>query len=782
MPENGNINQQPASKRAVIAHTAARGLHASQGVARRVVGKGIEIADKRRTRTRGARKELTAHIHQSKEVAATSRMIPESFRVQYSSELVLNMYRKHLGRGKDYKGLFFCAYGSSGYFVGLSASIDILQLLLSPVAPPFIAPSAKLNVEVKGGAVEHLLLFVHRAFPNGLQMYSHRYQVPGGPQYDQYNWQTVSPICFMTLRGWEKRIEVSAGFEAGVSIGLPSLNIDGHSLTLDAANFQAGIRGGCRLYHLEDKLPGWYPHITDQRLEYDFFTVASPAKTEVKKLYNEWRKYLRDTYFKSVLTSQNPVFNPLRTLLNQRLTLDVSFSRGIFVHSSQEVEAWLNKLRTVVHQLTAQRVLQFPGNSYADLDNYLQTAILTLRNAKYQETASSTAREKLPLKHRYLPIPGNDLPNHHTRHCFADMTVWAMSTGASASSGISAAQEFSLGQIHTTDSVADDSAISAGGLGLSAGISVTGDARFMSSRYQTQAPSSKGRYLILTQDTKVTYTQVAFNYQAGVTVNLPFDIAELGYQLSNGRLLKNDINYYSATAYWQLSGEEGVVALEEGSGINFGVSISFKRLKALRDPRTPVAKNIKRYPYYLGISQTAFLSFVRSIPGEFFEPAFMRENPYILLESSFRFVNQEFGGVNEKGQLRSLVHQYFGKGKFQRSPNGQVELESIKCRVRLGTEIDRSAEVFKLGLHVAGVGLGISLQKVKRAGNMFIEDFYTWMNPALRAPSATAGQVPPSRPGQSQAVQQAALIPPTFEERERMVPATVLLPHTFQID
>lgn len=755
----------------------SRALHGAQQAGRQLVGKVIEVADSKRPKG-GAQAQVAAHITQSREVIVISRLVPDELRFLYSTELVLNMYQKHMGIEQDYKGLYFCAYGSSGYGVGLSVSVDIVQLLLSSVAPPFgLNLSITLKGGVKGTLIEHLLLLIHRAFPKGLNMYDFRYQGTDGRLRDQYTWHTTSPICFMTLQGWEKRIEVSVGFEAGLSVGLPSFNIDGHSLELNLANFEIGLNGGCRLYHLKDPLPGWYPHIMDQRLEQDFYKVSNPNKEELKRLINQWRKYLRDDVFKSIKSSTNPQLRQFQKLLDQRLTLDLSLSRGVVVHSSQKVLNWLNNIEWHFNELARNRLISISARDWQALTDYLGQAKSRLREAKFQANWSSQTGEQLPRKGRYNGISPTQLKQAESKYCRADITVWAFGAQASAKTGGSASQEISLGQFYQTNELADAASIGVG-LNLGAGTEIKGNARFMSSRYQTQAPSSKGKNLIFTQDAKVTYTQVVWSYSAGAGASLPFDV-EIGYTKAREKLLKNDMHYYSATGFWQEAPAGSRAALEEGSGLSLGTSISLNALAKLRATPNPPPAHLKRYPYYLGLNRATFLAFVNSIPASLFDPAFMTEHPYILLESNFRFINQEFVVVNTDGNLRSLCHQYFGKfgtggNKFTRLPMGIVELESVRCRVRLGDELDQTRSAFKLGLQVAGIGAGIEIEKIQRAGNMFVEDLYIWdvSTPYFESPASqqTPGPVAGSPP-----------VSPA-PDRDRKVPPTVLLPHTFQID
>lgn len=749
-----------------------KGGQAVGGVFRATTGKVIEVVNDTRLKPRDRQEMLAAHVAQSRELVVISRMVPDSLRLQHISELALETYKKHIVAENDYKGVYYCAFGNAGYLAGINVGADLVKLVLPAFALPFgFDTQANITVTFVGGGLKHLLLLLHRGFPKNMQMYHSTVQYSNGQQVNNHMWQTVTPITFMALSGWEKRFKGEIAFSAGASVGFPLINIDGHSLSLNLVNLNAGINAGGRFHKLKDPLPGWYPTVTDRSLEIDFARFANPDKEVLKGLINEWRKHLRDTVFQTWINSQDSEIKPFMNLLNQRLTSYVSPTRGVGVTGSVEVLNWLDSIEKFAREPSLIRKLSnLTSTDWEDVRKYINTALITLNNAKVQADRTEADGQKLPVKTRYKGLTEGQL-NQATSRCRADITVWAFGTGASASTGGSASQAITLGQFYQASEVAD--AVSAGaGLKLEAGTAATGNARFMSSRYQTEALSSKRINLILTQDTKVTYTQVVWNNQAGGAVSLPLDVA-IGYEREQRTLLKNDMNYYSATAYWEPIRHSLGILLKPGSGLSLGTSISLKALSELRS--NPVPAKIKRYPYHLGLSQGQFIAFVNSIPTSLFDPKFMQEHPYILIESSFRFLNDQYVQIQADGEIESLVKQ-FSSFWQTRSPGTLVALESIRCRLHLGSDLDQTRTAFKLGVQVAGIGAGIELEKVRRAGNLFIKDLYIADVGVLqKGQSVLIGTTPSTTSGGQPAA--AALTP----DRDQKVPAVVLLPHTFEL-
>lgn len=707
-------------------------------------------------RTQGV---IAAHNAVAREVVIASRLVPDHLRILHSSELVMDLYRKEVGVSEDYKGMYYCSYGSSGFSGGIEISVDIAQLLLSNLSPPLgIEISAEAKVEPKGDKVDHLLLMLNRGFP----------KTPISP----LTWKTNQPVCFMTLQGKELGVSIKGSVEAGASLGFEQLSINGHSLSLNLARVQAGIQGGCKFYRLNDPLPGWYSDIMDVNLQSDFAKVASPGKEQLKQQINEWRKHLRAVIFEEHpehATDQR--LDGFRKLLNKRLSIDFSLSRGLKVTPSHEVEIWLRNIRETIERLSRENIISLQQGEPEELEKYLAAAIQAITDAKHDDVQKGAKKVPLPLKSNYQQIMG-DLEGYKSKQCFANLTVYSVEGDASAEVGKDLSQAIPLGEIFKTDKVED---VEVASISASAGASIIGNARFMTSRYQTFSRSDNRQRMFLTQDTKITYTQVVGQYSAGAIASLPFDI-EVGYAKEGEKVLRNDMNYYSVSTYWLETNPFVNPQLCAGSGISLGTSISLKKLRTIAaksaistSPTDPdLAKLIRRYPYYLGLTFQQFINFVKQI-GPLITDEMIEEHPFLLIESNFSILNPETIEVIKEGdKLESLIKKFFGKKdrKISRLPQIPLRLESIRCRLRLGTDMDQTRSVFKLGVHVAGIGAGVSIEKVERAGNMFIKDLYVWDAPVQ---STFDPNVTPS-------------VAPKTITPDQKVPATVLLPHTFQID
>lgn len=724
------------------------------------------MIDKKRLNPRNAQQVTAAHIHNSRELVIISRLVPDQLRIHHHSELALETYKRYIGVEDDYKGTYFCSYGNVGYLVDLSLGLDVTKLLLPPLSLPFgIDASAEVSIGLKGGVIQHLLLLIHRGFPKGLQKtYLNTYT--DGSQGYSTEWETLSPICFMALRGYEKRFDFKVGASISLDVGFPQINIDGHSLSLNLASLSAAMNAGGRFYRMTDPLPSWYPSVLAEELEIDFARYATPNKEVLKGMIDKWRIHLRDTVFVDLRHDTRQEAENFIALLNQPLSLKLSLRRGVSVTPSQDVLQWLNTIESQFQYLLQRGIVTATPTEQAQIKEYLQNARATLSTTYYQAYHTKYTGENLPRKTRWDGLnvtPFLEQP-HYSR---AKITVWALGGSASVGIGVSGAQAAPLGKF---SQIAEAAGIDAPEVSASLGTAteIKGGARFMSSRYQTIAPSTSRKNMYMTQDTKVTYTQVVWSYSAGAAANLPFDF-QIGYEKGREKLLKNDINYYSGIAYWQHAGPNANTRALLGSGINLGTSISLKLLLEIKNNPNPNNPRLKRYPYFLGLRRQVFVAFASTLPASLFEPGFMLENPYIILESSFRFKTVGHVPTDHNGELQSLTKAFFRDqdGKFVRRPADTV-LECIRCRIRMGSDMEQTRSVFKLGLHVAGVGAGIGIEKIQRAGNLFMKDVYRWDTPYSLAVQPTP-----------QAEPQASVAPPDLDQN---VPATVLLPHTFQID
>lgn len=702
---------------------------------------------------------LAAHIAQQREVIVISRLVPDALRIQHSSELVLAMYRKHIGVQNDEKGVYYCAFGNAGYLAGIDVSLDLVKMVLPPFSLPLgVNVELKASLQFSAGGVKQLLLMLHRSFPK------------------QVSLQTINPLCFMALSGWEKRATAGISVQAGASVEPPTLiNLDGYSLSINLVNLQAGLKAGCRYIRLTDSNAGWYPSCTDANLETDVAQFANPDKEVLKGLLNEWRRHLRDEVFQTWKTSRDSRIKPFMEHLNQRLTFDISLSQGVVRSSSEQVENWLNGLGWHLRDLYKNGyTTTLTPQEYNQGTAYISTARTMLAQAKARAETARQTGQKLPQKQGNAPI--GHVPRS-TPRCRADIAVWSLGANAAASTGVDVSQAVSLGQFIQATEIADVASVQAG-LQAGARTELTGRAQFMSSRYQTESPplSRPGQNVVLTQDTKVTYTQAIWTYQAGGGITLPFDV-NISYQKAGQRFLKNDMSYSSATAYWEPASlwtvnDRKSARLETGSGLSLGISMSLKKIQVLKASQNQTPANIRHYPFHLGLTISQFIAFINAIPSSLFDPTFMQENPYILIESSFRFQTQQFVEVKADGELESLCNKFFQSGRIKDTT--KLALETVRCRVRLGSDLDQTKTSFKLGVDVLGVGGGVELTKIRQAENMFIKDLCI-LDFIVPRPVVSGVGLAGQQAGGAVAV-------PVALHPDQKVPAVVLLPHTFQLD
>lgn len=767
-------------------------------VGRRMAGAGLNRLDRNRKDQDILRDVIAAHIRESRELVVASNMVPDQYRIYALSELAQEAYLQHITREKDYKGIYYTVFGTSGYKISGTLELDIIQLILASLVPPLgINLSLGVSVTVEGGKIPYLLLMLHRSFPH------QQFSIPANP--GQSAWKTQKPINFLALHGNEISIKIKGEIGAGISIGLPTLNIDGHSLELNLASVAAGVEAGCKFYHLTDPFPGYYPLVSDPKLETDFGTVVSPGKEELKRQINAWRVHIRD----NVLTQEQldrPECEKLKELLNIRLRFGFSRTQILRIASTEDVIEWIDQIDKELNDLIVGRwIIPIEDQERNQLENYLKEAKESLQRTKWHADNSHAKGSPIPLKTDYAESTEANLASKRLmgKYNVVTASVWGLGGSVSASAGLSIVQEFPIGEFFPALAESEILPGIDAGLNLEAGVSITGNARFMSSRYQTISDDSNGGPMIFTQDTKVTYSQVVLSSSGVATAAFKSDF-EISFEREREKLLKNDMNYYSACAYWlgnpnpfvsiPSQNSAGEVPMREGSGLSLGISISLKKLhdyKEILDLDPEDDTFFRKYPQFLGIEPAVFKQFILSLPDLLFEDPFITEHPYILLESSFRFKTLQNIRITENGHPESLTKKFFRKqdGVYSRRNEEHTVLESIRVRVRYGSDLDQTRSVFKLGVQVAGIGANAGIEHIKRAGNMFIEDLYIWDVPiVVHAPPAIASSQPITSPAQRKKAQSAqteeATTAPIMspQNRDHKVPATVLLPHTFEIN
>jgi len=686
---------------------------------------------------------------------------------QGSAAIAYQMFLESLGAAEVEKGQYYTAYGSAGYSISLGVSFDFADLL-AIVAPP-LALVAKANAGTKGevGKVKHLLLVIHQAFETKMPK-----AIINTQQKAEVTFLNIPrPLVFESLYGGETNFGVTLGLEVGISreLSVPfvDLNLDGNALELNLFTGKASLGGKCKLIHLKDEFPAWYPSVLSKELEDDLFRIASPEKRAVKKEIDDFRKQLRDKITglgygarKEFITGST--VERLHTHLSTSLLLRF---RNLKEPSTPEIVEWLDETATLIAHLQPDPFTSADIQYYSE---YIDRIKKTLTDVKIGEKYQKRIHQQVPLKSWYDDHGKPELLDFYKSDlCHTHISVWGLEGEASASSSASASQEFPLplGKV-VPDALAENLSTEIS-FEAAAETNIRGNIRFMSSRYQTFAGPPVDKTVIFTQDTKITYTQVVWNARAGASANI-FNQIEREVGREREKVFKNDMNYYSVTAYWRPLAKL-TATLMPGSGLAKGISISSAKLRDLADhlgiDQQAFLKKLKKYHLALSLSISEFTAFLTQIKQEgFLSDSFIAEFPYILLESSFKFVdlgNRVVTRGGKAGRIESLTKKFF---KTENNINlriaGVTQFDSIRCRVRQGNDTDLSESVFKLGIHPPGPKFNIELSKIKRAGNLFIEDVFVYTPAPL---PAAPGQVPP-------------------EPAVPSVPPVVLLPHTFELE
>lgn len=709
-----------------------------------------------------------------------SPLIPVEAKIQSSAELALNMYRQTFGADAPYLGQYYCSYGSAGYNFSAEVGFDFGPLI-TLLAPPFCLtakPSLKGDVE----RVKHLLLVIQNAFPAVMPRPPITWGIPSvAPR------ELILPLCFMALYGVEKGGGVQFKAEVGLSVGVP-INIDGHELSLNLLSGEASVAGKCRFIHLEDQLPGWYRSVSDKELEEDVYRLASPSKRELKRRIDAFREVLKKKIKGISPREYHPVttesLKKLRDLLNTSLLIKPLRLTNP-KPSTVEVTEWLDNIVKPIQDLNHDDIV-FSDQDNTELQTYIKDIRDALTDAKVREVVQRRAKEPVPLKQHLDLLETSQIPDRKTNKCHTHIAVWGLEGSASGKTGDSVSQGFDLGMLTQMPGAENlGSSVSAE---VQAQTEIKGDVRFMSSRYQTYVAPPVGESLIFTQDTKITYTQIVWNASAGASVKLPFDFS-LGPERSWEKVFKNDMNYYSATAFWREVSAGHQASLLPGSGMAVGISMSSAKIQDLvQNINNPVFdRKLKKYHQNLALTPTELKAFLSTIPADLFTEDFVKEHPYVLIEAAFKFNKPQTATIDSKGKLESLTDKFFrdSSRKFTYRRPDITELDSIRCRVRQGSDANYSRSVFTLGVQIVSPELGVELSRIERAGNLFIEDIFVY-TPALPTPIASSTPIPsPSKPKKGESTTPAAASTTALiavPEREAEVPATVLLPHTFELE
>jgi len=283
-------------------------------------------------------------------------------------------------------------------------------------------------------------------------------------------------------------------------------------------------------------------------------------------------------------------------------------------------------------------------------------------------------------------------------------------------------------------------------------------------RYQAVYPAPYDNrdecYLVMTQDTKITYKQIDFSpLTVGLEVSISTPIIskeiDLGEDISEIELIKkyplhNSMSYTTCTVFWDSSPNTSnlpksfeVNALE-GTGISFGQSVEFDSLIALRmgyyDEGSGIEWGQKAGKFGNNLAQSLnitldelrrFLdkmeqSFLSDLKGQCPTKSILLESSFSTKSVSVTLVSNGSGTNKVIGLSSDTTKQLLKSFKLTR------KLESIRMRYRLQDLSNDDSDGFSLGFKIFGTGVGIKLKNVDQSGSEGIVDLHTeWMDNSL---------------------------------------------------
>jgi hypothetical protein len=691
--------------------------------------------------------------------ARGSIIVPEKFVLLTVEDILLMQNAKNVRTVTQSArtGFYNCMYGALGGEISVGIAFDFGELISSIITAPLgLDLSLELSVGAEAGRVGQILLLSHKAFP--------KYKVRR--YYDQNNQiysagrGSTHPVSLSNFQGNEHALALSAKLKAAASVGVPCISVAGIPLQLNLATIQGSIKGGIRFMIMEDPEPKIFPKVLDHDIAKQLHSYANPGREELKITINDWRTHLRDKIFNGINLTTNPQLNGLKNLLNQRLAFT-----GTGRASTDEVLTWLSNLSHALNELfKSQKISPLTINQASQTEILVQ--IKKFYDALTTAQISDVERARRKISAEQLKKMKAS-PRSHIR-----ASIFSINTAAAASVGASAGHELSLGQVSTEFTA-----------GAEAATSIKGSVNFVSYRYQTTNQHSHHGLVMYTQDTKITYSSVVCDASLEAGISVPATAwRSPSYGISKEKVLRQDMLYHSVNIYRGHENTSTITPLA-GSGLSIGISIGLNMLLRLRN-RQLSEETLNKRPFhrFLGTPRDLFLWFIESIPEQ--ELADIRQqfpgNPCLIIEVNYRLSENIVFNRTSKGHIPNLVGLMFEKSRYRDNkdyylPKDNLKsFDSMRCRVRLGDLASQSRDIFKLGFKVI-VGVEAGLKKVKRAGNMFLEDIFNYP-PYKDEPILTSD---------GQMIYDTAIPNNYFGgllDPDTAVPPTVLLPHTFQID
>ncbi len=692
------------------------------------------------------------------------------------------LYQRFLVVMPDHKGNLSSTIGEYGRELAVDLSFDFGDLIL----PGFT--SLDVKVGAKGELLSVALMIIHRNAPKILA---------GSSSKSPTRWQGGKPVCFLSMSGKRQvltlsldgNFDIGNSFTSGAATGTNPESI-GLAMTLSAeANLKAGVALKGQLMHLRDKAPGWYVNGNDAGLQADFKTVLGAAsKKALKQEVVSWFEYilemvalqLNEQGYTAKLQSVQTALKKLNgglDLAGQLQAIAADETKSMLGDLIQQDQA-LSTLEQIID--IAQKKLDGTKTQelLKDLDKletlyevYAKSSTIgkiQLQQIKEQIAwykASLTAAKSAEQTKRIIPTKSGatTLKAPYQQLSFLSVFSFIPSASGSATAGAEA-------KLNADGSIQGEAVGANAKIAASVGVQAEGQMGFTSYRYQSFALSDKGIPLVSTQDTQLSYRQATIN--ATVIGELGAEVTDYGLEKgasadAGKEFVYNMLTYRSVQTFWQyntplITGTDKTVSLpmEQGSGLSFGVSVSFGKLVRIarqlagKDPAVPKDQQLLTdLARQLRVKLADLKAFITAAKIEDDADSELTAYSGIILEANhaFKLTTTTTTTVDVKRKSNSFLTNK--KQTQYRLPdmlsNSNVKaaitalktpetptvstltptLASIRLRVRLADHTANENTLFQLGFKLAA-GLNISLNKIQRVGTESVLDVYThWFAP-----------------------------------------------------
>ncbi len=673
------------------------------------------------------------------------------------------LYQRFLLVAPDHKGNLSSTDGEYGRAVSVEVSFDFGDLILPGLA------SLDISAEGGGTLLQVALLIVHRCVPKTL----------AGPSASvPARWAGNKPVCFLSLSGQRKVLTLTLNSELsiGQALSLPeSTTPEGLGLSLDLnASLNAGVSLTGQMMHLTDPAPGWYVGGGDKGLKADFNAILGQgSKKDLKEEVVAWCEYVFETAAEQLAGNNSRKVDSVKVEL-LRIKGIRAVEGQLKEFGSQQFMSAMNdaaddeNIGNIFNQIANQIQNKIDKPTTAGLIQNLEDLQAFFKKyAKRSSTALRQYRQELTdqiqwYKDLLNAFQQGDQPSPVELQTKKNGQITALDPRYQELALLSVFSFIPSAQAGAEANAAADGSLDAGEIGANASVGasvqaeVSGQLGYTSFRYQSFGVSDKGRQpLVLTQDTVLNYRQVELTAKA---------MADMGVELADYNLSKsaegekeqsytyNMLTYQAVLAYWQYPQADNTpsVNLESGSGLAYGMSVSFGKLvhiaKILNSNnwQVPTDNNDKDLQLFqdlakqLRVKPEDLITFLQA--ADIVTESFPQLEAFtsVLLESSLAFQISSAPAMKVSRRKNSFwqskknppwVLEDALKSDCAKAANSQATLTAIRLRVRLADHVENQKTIFQLGFKIAA-GLKISLDKVESVGNESVLDVYVhWFGP-----------------------------------------------------